>query len=144
MPWNWESFPGLSGLAVDSASFDIDIGAQLPHAALRVYVMGERGARREPATAEDNSAMAALAGEAVARRRARLLDLAHAEPPHLDRRLTPTLNAGEDELTAIAGAMHGVGRSVLQFVLDLADHRRRSADDAAGRGEHQAARCRSR
>ena len=32
---------------------------------------------------------------------------------------TPTLKAGEDELTAIAGAMHGVGRSVLQFVLDL-------------------------
>jgi N-acyl-D-aspartate/D-glutamate deacylase len=32
---------------------------------------------------------------------------------------TPTLKAGEDELTAIADAMHGVGRSVLQFVLDL-------------------------
>jgi len=31
---------------------------------------------------------------------------------------TPTLKAGEDELTAIADAMHGVGRSVLQFVLD--------------------------
>src|SRR5258705_179370 len=31
---------------------------------------------------------------------------------------TPTLKAGEDELTAIAGAMHKVGRSVLQFVLD--------------------------
>src|SRR5205814_8257059 len=32
---------------------------------------------------------------------------------------TPTLKAGEDELTAIAAAMHGQGRSVLQFVLDL-------------------------
>jgi len=50
-------------------NFDMDIGAQLPHAALRVYVMGERGARRDPATPEDNRAMAALAGDAVRRAR---------------------------------------------------------------------------
>ena len=46
-------------------SFDMDVGAQLPHAALRVYVMGDRGARRDPSTPEDNKAMAALAGDAV-------------------------------------------------------------------------------
>ena len=64
IPWDWESFPDyMEWLA--KRHFDIDIGAQLPHAALRVYVMGERGARRDPATAEDNRAMAALAGEAV-------------------------------------------------------------------------------
>src|SRR5207248_1895433 len=98
--------------------FDIDIGAQLPHAALRVYVMGERGARRDPSTAEDNKAMAGLAGEAV-----RAGALGFSTSRTLNHRTstgdyTPTLKAGEDELTAIAGAMHGVGRSVLQFVLD--------------------------
>ena len=97
----------------------MDIGAQLPHAALRVYVMGERGARRDPSTAEDNKAMAALAGEAV-----RAGALGFSTSRTLNHRtstgdFTPTLKAGEDELTAIAGAMHGVGRSVLQFVLDL-------------------------
>src|SRR6201985_3085103 len=118
IPWSWESFPDYMNW-LSKRSFDIDIGAQLPHAALRVYVMGERGARRDPSTAEDNKAMAQLACEAV---RARALGFStprtlHPRTPTGD--FTPTLKAGEDELTAIAGAMHSVGRSVLQCVLDL-------------------------
>src|SRR5881227_165221 len=118
LPWAWESFPDYMDW-LSQRSFDIDIGAQLPHAALRVYVKGERGARRDPSTAEDNKAMAALAGEAV-----RAGALGFSTSRTLNHRtstgdFTPTLKAGEQELTAIAGAMHGVGRSVLQFVLDL-------------------------
>src|SRR6202047_765723 len=118
IPWAWESFPDYMEW-LSRRSFDVDIGAQLPHAALRVYVMGERGARRDPSTAEDNKAMAALAGEAV-----RAGALGFSTSRTLNHRtstgdFTPTLKAGEDELTAIAGAMHGEGRSVLQFVLDL-------------------------
>ena len=118
IPWTWESFPDYMDW-LSKRQFDIDIGAQLPHAALRVYVMGERGARRDPATADDNQAMAALAGDAV-----RAGALGFSTSRTLNHRTstgdyTPTLKAGEDELTAIAGAMHGVGRSVLQFVLDL-------------------------
>ena len=64
LPWAWESFPDYMDW-LSQRNFDMDIGAQLPHAALRVYVMGERGARRDPATPEDNRAMAALAGDAV-------------------------------------------------------------------------------
>ncbi|MGN1290234.1 MAG: amidohydrolase family protein, partial [Bradyrhizobium sp.] len=117
IPWAWESFPDYMEW-LSKRSFDMDIGAQLPHAALRVYVMGERGARRDPATPEDNKAMAALAGDAV-----RAGALGFSTSRTLNHRTstgdyTPTLKAGEDELTAIAGAMHGVGRSVLQFVLD--------------------------
>ncbi|SPP99306.1 MULTISPECIES: N-acyl-D-amino-acid deacylase family protein [Bradyrhizobium] len=118
IPWAWESFPDyMDWLA--KRDFDIDVGAQLPHAALRVYVMGERGARRDPSTAEDNAAMAKLAGEAV-----RSGALGFSTSRTLNHRtstgdFTPTLKAGEDELAAIAGAMHRQGRSVLQFVLDL-------------------------
>ena len=117
IPWEWESFPDyMDWLA--KRDFDIDIGAQLPHAALRVYVMGERGARRDPSTAEDNAKMAKLAGDAV-----RAGALGFSTSRTLNHRtstgdFTPTLKAGEDELTAIAAAMHGEGRSVLQFVLD--------------------------
>ena len=117
LPWAWESFPDYMDW-LSQRNFDMDIGAQLPHAALRVYVMGERGARRDPSTSEDNSAMAALAGDAV-----RAGALGFSTSRTLNHRtstgdFTPTLKAGEDELTAIAGAMHKVGRSVLQFVLD--------------------------
>jgi N-acyl-D-aspartate/D-glutamate deacylase len=118
IPWEWESFPDYMGW-LGKRAFDIDIGAQLPHAALRVYVMGERGARRDPSTPDDNAAMARLAGEAV-----RAGALGFSTSRTLNHRtstgdFTPTLKAGEDELTAIAGAMQGAGRSVLQFVLDL-------------------------
>jgi N-acyl-D-aspartate/D-glutamate deacylase len=118
IPWAWESFPDYMDW-LSKRDFDIDVGAQLPHAALRVYVMGERGARRDPSTAEDNAAMAKLAGEAV-----RSGALGFSTSRTLNHRTstgdyTPTLKAGEDELTAIAGAMHSQGRSVLQFVLDL-------------------------
>src|SRR4029078_635914 len=80
--------------------------------------MDERAARRDPATPEDNKAMAALAGDAV-----RSGALGFSTSRTLNHRTSTgdyarTLKAGEDELTAIAAAMHGVGRSVLQFVLD--------------------------
>src|SRR6266700_1723948 len=119
LPWAWESFPDYMDW-LSHRDFDMDIGAQLPHAALRVYVMGERGARRDPATPEDNRAMAALAEDAV-----RAGALGFSTSRTLNHRTstgdyTPTLKAGEDELTVIAGAMHKVGRSVLQFVLDQA------------------------
>src|SRR5438874_4584219 len=118
IPWSWESFPDYLGW-LSKRQFDIDIGAQLPHAALRVYVMGDRGARRDASTVEDNQAMAKLAGEAVTAGA-----LGFSTSRTLNHRtstgdFTPTLKAGEDELTAIAAAMHGQGRSVLQFVLDL-------------------------
>ncbi|WP_315778232.1 MULTISPECIES: N-acyl-D-amino-acid deacylase family protein [unclassified Bradyrhizobium] len=118
IPWEWESFPDYMEW-LGKRAFDLDIGAQLPHAALRVYVMGERGARRDPATADDNRAMAALARDAV-----KAGALGFSTSRTLNHRTstgdyTPTLKAGEDELTTIAQAMHSAGRSVLQFVLDI-------------------------
>src|SRR5260370_29990047 len=118
IPWAWESFPDYMEW-LSKRNFDVDIGAQLPHAALRVYVMGERGARRDPSTPDDNKAMAALASDAV-----RAGALGFSTSRTLNHRTstgdyTPTLKAGEDELTAIARAMPGAGRSVVHFVLDL-------------------------
>src|SRR5215471_8967065 len=118
IPWEWESFPDYMNW-LSKRNFDMDIGAQLPHAALRVYVMGERGARRDPSTEDDNKAMAQLAAEAV-----RSGALGFSTSRTLNHRtstgdFTPTLKAGEDELTAIAAGMQTQARSVLQFVLDL-------------------------
>ena len=117
IPWEWESFPEFANW-LSKRSYDVDVGALLPHAAVRVYVMDERGARREPATAEDSKAMAAIAADAV-----RAGALGFSTSRTINHRtstgdFTPTLKAGEDELTIIAKAMRAAGPSYLQFVLD--------------------------
>ncbi len=124
LPWTWESFPEyLDSLA--RRRFDVDVGTQLPHAALRVYVMGERGANREPATEADIAAMAALAKRAVEAGALGFSTSRTLNHRTSDGQPTPTLTAGEDELTGIAlglaRADDGAGRGVLQFVSDFAD-----------------------
>jgi len=62
--WEWESFPEYLD-ALDRMPRTIDIAAQVPHHPLRVFVMGERGVRREPATADDIAEMRRLTEEAL-------------------------------------------------------------------------------
>ena len=106
IPWAWESFPDYMDW-LSKRSFDMDIGAQLPHAALRVYVMGERGARRDPSPRQKTTARwphSPATPCAPARwdfSTSRTLNHRTSTGDY-----TPTLKAGEDELTAIAGAMH--------------------------------------
>ncbi len=64
MTWDWETFPEYLDV-LDGRHYAIDIGTQIAHGAVRGYVMGERGARNEPATAEDIEAMAAIVREAI-------------------------------------------------------------------------------
>ena len=120
LPWNWESYPDYLD-ALSKRRFDIDIGSQLPHAALRVFVMGERGANREPATPTDITAMATIAEAAM---RAGALGFSTSRTLNhrtSDGQPTPTLTAGEDELMGIALAMKAANAGVLQFVSDFAD-----------------------
>ncbi|MFO1115456.1 MAG: amidohydrolase family protein [Beijerinckiaceae bacterium] len=120
LPWNWESYPDYLD-ALGRRSFDVDVGAQLPHAALRVFVMGERGANRDPATPDDIAAMRRLARAAI---EAGALGFSTSRTlNHRDSagNPTPTLTAAEDELTGIALALKDAGAGVLQFVSDFID-----------------------
>ena len=120
LPWNWNSFPDYLD-ALDKRRTDIDFAAQLPHAALRVNVMGERGANREPATAAD---IAAMAGQAEAAMRAGALGFTTSRTLNhrtSDGQPTPTLTAAEDELQGIAQGLKRAGSGVLQFVSDFPD-----------------------
>ena len=120
LPWNWHSFPDYLD-AIAGRAYDADVAAQVPHAALRVYVMGERGANREPATADDRARMAALAEEGL---RAGALGFSTSRTLNhkaADGRHIPTLRAEEAELTAIAGAMRAAGTGWLQIVSDFED-----------------------
>jgi N-acyl-D-aspartate/D-glutamate deacylase len=122
LPWNWRTFPEYLD-ALGARHFDVDIATQLPHAALRIYVMGERGARREPANPHDREQMARLAEEAM---RAGAFGfsssraLAHKSA---SGEAVPTLDAGEEELMAIALALKAEGKGVLQFVTDIPEKR---------------------
>ncbi len=62
--WNWESFPEYLD-AVEAFPRAIDVGAQVPHCAVRTYVMGERGRRNDPATPEDVAQMAAIVKDGI-------------------------------------------------------------------------------
>jgi N-acyl-D-aspartate/D-glutamate deacylase len=118
LPWTWESFPDYLDF-LGSRAFDVDVGAQLPHAALRVYVMGERGANREPATQADIAAMAAIAKRAVEAGALGFSTSRTLNHRTSDGQPTPTLTAGEDELTGIALGLAAAGKGVLQLVSDF-------------------------
>ena len=126
LPWDWESFPDYLDSLEDRA-FDIDVGAQLPHAALRVYVMGDRGANREDATDEDIAAMARLAKAAVDAGALGFSTSRTLNHRTSDGQPTPTLTASEQELTGIAMALGEVGKGVLQFVSDFNDPQKEAA-----------------
>ena len=120
VPWNWQSFPDyLDALA--QRRCDIDFATQVPHAPLRVFVMGRRGVDREPATTADMAAMATLVEEGL---QAGALgfttsrSLFHRTP---DGALTPTITAGEEELAAIARGMRRAGKGVIQLLDDFQD-----------------------
>jgi len=120
LPWNWRSYTDYLD-ALDGRRFDVDIGSQLPHAALRVFVMGERGANREPATAADIAAMAAIAQRAVGAGALGFTTSRTLNHRTSDGQPTPTLTAGEDELTGIAMGLAAAGKGVLQVVSDFTD-----------------------
>jgi N-acyl-D-aspartate/D-glutamate deacylase len=120
LPWAWESFPDFLAF-LGQRRFDMDIALHLPHAALRVYVMGERGANREPATPDDIEQMRALAragmaAGAIGFSTSRTLNhrTSKGEP-------TPTLKAEVDELAGIAAGLRDAGGGVLQMISDLDD-----------------------
>ncbi|MET0183586.1 MAG: amidohydrolase family protein [Caulobacterales bacterium] len=118
LTWDWESFPEYMD-AVDRHRRDIDVALQLPHGALRVYVMGERGARRAPATEEENAQMRALTAEAM---RAGALGFSTTRTMvhrTADGDLTPTVKAERAEMEAIAAGLADAKSGVLQWVSDF-------------------------
>ena len=117
IPWNWRSFPEFLD-ALEARPYDLDIATQVPHAAVRVHVMGQRGVDREPATAAESAAMARIAVEGI---QAGALGFSTSRTITKAGAHIPTLDADEAELTAIAQGLHGIGAGWLQVISDFDD-----------------------
>ena len=113
--WAWESFPEYLD-ALERRPRLLDIGAHLPHGALRAYVMDERGAANELATADDIAQMAQLAEQAA---RAGALGFStNRLPSHTakDGRSVPGTFAADEELLAIGRGIARGGGGVFEVV----------------------------
>ena len=120
LPWNWQTFPEFLN-ALDARRYDLDVATQVPHAALRVYVMGERGANREDATEDDRQRMAHLAAEGITAGALGFSTSRTLNHRTLDGRPIPTLTAAESELATIAGAIGKLGKGWMQVIADFDD-----------------------
>lgn len=117
LDWQWESFPQYLD-ALERRARDIDICAQLPHAALRVHVMGQRALDLEPANQADIAEMRRLAAEAMRAGAFGFTTSRTISHKTLAGDPTPTLRAQEDELTGIAMGLAEAGSGMLELVSD--------------------------
>ena len=120
MTWGFETFPQyLDALA--RVPRVLDVGAQVPHGALRAYVMGDRGAANGPATPDDVRAMRRLVADGlragalgVSTSRTSLHKAANGD-------VMPGTHAAHDELAALAAATADAGHGVFQCTVEHVD-----------------------
>ncbi len=122
LKWEWESF-GEYLDALDRKPRDIDICALLPHAAVRVFVMGDRAINLENANQADIAEMRQIAKEAMEAGAFGFSTSRSLSHKTLRGDPTPTLRAQEDELRGIAMGMKDAGSGMLEMVSEWApDH----------------------
>jgi N-acyl-D-aspartate/D-glutamate deacylase len=102
--WEWETF-GEYLDALERRRWTVDVGTQIPHGAVRAYVMGDRGAKNEPASPEDIEAMRVIVLDAL---RAGALGFSTSRTlghRAIDGEVVPGTYAAEDELFGIGRAL---------------------------------------
>ncbi len=112
--WEWETFPQYLD-ALERRRWTVDVGTQVPHGAVRAYVMGERGARNEPASPEEIDAMRAIVLEAL---RAGALGFSSSRTighRAIDGEPVPGTYAAEDELFGIGSALAEAGTGIFEL-----------------------------
>lgn len=119
--FEWESFPEYLD-AIEAIPHTVDIGAQMPHSALRTYVMGDRGRDHEnPATDDEIAEMARLTEEALD---AGALGFTSSRTVnHRDKQgnQIPTLTSAPQELWGISQALARKGFGHMEIVSDFED-----------------------
>lgn len=112
--WEWETFPEYLD-ALGRRRWTVDIGTQIAHGAVRAYVMGERGAKNQPANSDDIAAMKQVVKEAImagALGVSTSRTLAHIA---IDGEPVPGTFAAEDELFGIGSALGELGTGIFEL-----------------------------
>jgi N-acyl-D-aspartate/D-glutamate deacylase len=115
--WQWESFAEYMA-TLAGRNRDVDLGVLLPHAAVRVYVMGERAIRHEAATAADIAEMRRIAADAVRAGAFGFSTSRTISHKSLTGEYTPTLRATEVELEGLAMGLKDAGSGFIEMVSD--------------------------
>jgi N-acyl-D-aspartate/D-glutamate deacylase len=128
LSWEWNSFPEYLD-AVERRPHDMDVCAQLPHSALRVFVMGERAVNREAAKPEDIAEMRRLATQAIEAGAMGFTTSLSNNHRTARGEFIPSKGADAAELSGISMGLKDVGRGVLQIILNLGpDPKEREAE----------------
>ena len=118
LDWQWNTFSDYLNV-LQNRSFDMDIGAQIPHGALRLYVMGQRGSDREVATEDDIKEMAKISAEAIEAGAIGFTTSRTIFHKTSKGELVPSFDAAGNELIKIAEEIGKTGKGVLQLVSDF-------------------------
>jgi len=114
MTWGWESFPGYLD-KLDGQNLAVDFGVQIAHSAVRTYVMGDRGARNEPASTEDIELMGKYVEEAIEAGALGFSTSRTLGHRAMNGEPVPGTFAAEDELFGLGRAMARGGASVFEL-----------------------------
>lgn len=112
--WGWETYPGFLD-AVAARPLALDVGSLIPHGAVRAYVMGERGARNEPATATDIAEMAAIVRDGMAAGALGFSTSRTIAHMAIDGEPVPGTFAAADELFGLGDALAASGSGVFEL-----------------------------
>ncbi len=114
LAWNWETFPEYLD-AIADRRWTMDVATMVTHAAVRVYVMGDRGARNEASTAADIDAMAQIVREGIAAGAYGFSTSRTLGHTTRDGEPVPGTFAAEDELFGIAAALSDAPDAIFEI-----------------------------
>ncbi|MGY8736173.1 MAG: N-acyl-D-amino-acid deacylase family protein [bacterium] len=121
LTWDWETFPEYLD-AIEKKPHSLDFAAQMPHGALRGYVMGDRGAdHNERPTPDEITEMARLTKEAIEAGAVGFTTSRTVNHKSIDGQHTPSYTATSDELWGIADGLKQAGAGVFEIVGDFPD-----------------------
>ena len=118
--WEWETFPEYLD-TLEKKPLAIDVGTQIPHGAVRAFVMGERGITQERASEDEIDEMGKIVKEAIAAGAFGFSTSRTEKHRDSSGSLTPSITAHKDELVKISEAVGELNKGVLQGISDFYD-----------------------